>query len=83
MAKIYLRIWNPDTNEEDKWEFTAREIDELVEMEILDADTIGAAMDDTEAFAKVLEELSEKAYTYGNIAKRYIELTGKDLEINA
>lgn len=73
--KIYIKIWNPDTNEDELREFGTDEVDELMDMEILDADSLGWAMKDQEAFDKAMEIMEGTAFTYAEFLNHYLELT--------
>lgn len=71
--KIYLNIWNPDTNEEEWREFAIDEIDELYESEIIDEDMIGAAMDE-ELFDKTMQRFEGKTFTMSEIVSEYMDV---------
>ena len=71
--KIYLNIWNPDTDTEEWREFAIDEIDELYEMEIIDEDMIGAAMNE-DLFDKTMQRLEGKTFTMSQIVSEYMEI---------
>ena len=71
--KIYLNIWNPDTNEDEWREFAVEEIDELCSMGIIDADMIGAAMNQ-ELFEKAMQKLECTVFTMSQIVSEYMAI---------
>lgn len=79
--RVYLQIWNPDTDELEWREFSIDEVDELMDCEILDTDTLGYAMDNAEAFEKVMEMVSGRVFTYSEVVREYTRLTNEDLRI--
>ena len=42
--KIYIQFWNADTDEWEWREFSTDEVDELMQLEIIDCDSLGYAM---------------------------------------
>ena len=79
--KIYIKIWNPDTNEDELRAFGTDEIDELMEMGIIDTDSLGYAMKDQMGFFMAMEIVKDREFTYAELANHYLELTGSDIII--
>lgn len=82
--KIYIKIWNPDTNEDEWREFNTSEIDELMEQEIIDTDTLGWAMKDSQALSDAIDFVSQnspRGFTFEAIVDKYIEMTGQEIRI--
>ena len=50
--RIHLEVWNADTDEWEWRDFSASDIDDLLDKEIIDVDTLGYCMNDSEAFNK-------------------------------
>ena len=79
---IYLKIWNPETDETEERPFYTSEVEDLIDAEIIDDDMLGAAMKNVEAFTEVMRELEGTAYTYEDIVNAYIEKTGERVVID-
>lgn len=80
---IYIEMWNADTNEWEWREFSTKEIDELMEMGIIDEDTLGYAMKDLETFESIFEEMDaeNRPFTFCEFVERYIKSTGEEIRI--
>ena len=84
--KIYIEFWNADTGEWEWREFATDEIDSLMEMEIIDTDSLGYAMGvDQEAFDNALIHMTElnRAFSYKEFVDYFLSLTDKEIRIKA
>ena len=83
MKSIYVKFWNPDTNEDEWRVFYTSEIQSLYDLGIIDEDGIGYAMKNQEAFDSVMLELAEKqgGFTLQDFVERYIDMTGEEIRI--
>jgi hypothetical protein len=82
---IYIEFWNADTPGWEWREFSTSEITDLMEMGIIDFDALGYAMDDQDAFDKVLELMSEsrEAWTGERLVNTYLDHTDHEIRIKA
>lgn len=81
---IYIKIYNTETMQDEWREFYTREIEELIEQEIIDTDLLGwAMMKDKKSFDRAFEELEQAGgqFGYKEIADKYIELSGEEIRI--
>lgn len=82
---IYIQFWNADTAEWEWREFATSDIPELMELEIIDTDALGYAMDDQAAFDKVTDAMIEarEPWTYERMVNTYLENTDHEIRIKA
>lgn len=80
---IYIQFWNADTGAFEWREFYTSEIDELMDSGIIDNDTLGYAMDDSEAFNAAMDKLdaSGEAWSYERFVNEYLDLTDHEIRI--
>lgn len=83
--KIYIQFWNADTAKFEWREFATGEIDNLMELEIIDNDLLGYAMDDQDAFDAVMKEMIEERepWTYEKMVNAYLDRTDHEIRIKA
>lgn len=84
--KIYIQFWNADTDEWEWREFSTDEVDELMQLEIIDCDSLGYAMGvDQDAFEAALLHMTElnRAFSYKDFVDYYLSITDKEIRINA
>ena len=81
--RIYISRWNPDTNHTEWDNYSVKDIDFLVEKEIIDLDTLGWCMRDQDAFNKALENAYAKygSFSCSDLVNEYLSLTNKDIWI--
>ena len=81
--KILITRWNADKDADEWLEFDTNEIDGLFEMGIIDADTLGFAMNDQEAFEKAFEamESADHSFTHAELVNVYIDNTTQEIRI--
>ena len=83
IERIHIARWNPDTNKTEWDNYSTKDIDFLMEKEVIDTDTLGYAMRDHDAFAKALDNVSAKlgSFSYSDLVGEYLSLTNKDIWI--
>ena len=83
--KIYIQFWNADTAKFEWREFATSEIDGLMELEIIDNDSLGYAMDDHKAFDVVMDAMiaAREPWSYENMVNAYMEHTDHQIKIFA
>lgn len=83
--RIYLELWNPETDTYYKLGFLPEDIDFLMEKEIISTDSLGAAMNDQDAFEVALLEMTGKnrPFSYSDLVGEYLSLTKEDIIIKA
>lgn len=82
---IYIQFWNADTGEMEWREFASCDVDSLMELEILDVDTLGYYMDDPVAFDATLLAMTEKGgvWSWGDLVADYLARTDHEIRIPA
>lgn len=85
MARIFIEFYNADNGAMEWTPFAPEEIDELMEKEIIDADSLGYAMEDQKSFDEALIRATQKggAFSYSEIVEIYLSLTDSDIRIRA
>lgn len=81
MARIHLELWNADTNASEWLDFSAEEVNSLMDLGIIDEDTLGYAMKDQQAFDGAFECLSAGLITWADLVIEYLKRTTQDLWI--
>ena len=83
--KIYIQFWSADRGAYEWREFSTGEIDELMDLGIIDEDTLGYAMDDHDAFDQAMEALekSGEAWSYGRFVAEYLSRTDHEIRTEA
>lgn len=76
-------MWNPNTNHYKYIGFGWEDIDTLMEQEIIDADSLGYAMNNQEMFERVLNYIisTPRGFSYGELVRMYLDLTEEDIII--
>lgn len=84
-ARIFLEMWNPETDKMEWMPFAAEDIDFLMEKEIIDTDSLGYAMNDSEAFEMALLKITEmkRSFTYSEFVENYLSITDENIHIKA
>lgn len=84
MNRVFLDIQNHETGRMLQMEFSPEEVDGLVKNGIVDIDSLGYAMtEDQKAFDEALIQQVEKGaiFSYSDLVKAYLTITGKDVRI--
>lgn len=83
--KMYIQFWNVDEEKEEWREFSTGDIPFLMEKGIIDEDSLGYYMDDSDAFERALLHMSEsnEGWSYERFVDYYLSLTNKELRIKA
>lgn len=82
---VYIEFYNSDTGAIEWREFAPAEIDELMRLEIIDTDSLGYYMDDTEAFDAMIKAVSasNRPWSYGEMVNYYLDHTDREIRIRA
>jgi hypothetical protein len=80
--RIYIKIWNADTDTEELRPFSVEDAVELLQPEE-DPDTLAWAMGQTDqaALDKVFDDMWSESFTYVEVLNRFLKYTDKDLVI--
>lgn len=83
--RIYIETW--DTKKfKFKWVgYGTEDIDTLMDVGIIDTDSLGWAMNDSKAFNKAMDFISQYPgeFSYSEFVEMYLSLTDEDIRIKA
>lgn len=80
-SRIHIQKWNPDTNMNEWVDYSVKDVDFLLEKEIIDVDSLGFALSDSKAFDKAMDSLLNRSATYAEFVETYLSNTAKDIWI--
>ena len=82
---LYIEFYDADAGKMEWRKFEPSEVDSLMELGILDTDTLGYYMQDKEAFEKAMSEIScvSGPMSYGQLVAVYLTHSDSDLMIKA
>lgn len=77
--RIHIQEWNPDTNLLEWVGYSVKDVDFLLEKEVIDVDWLGFSMTDSRAFDIAMDSLLNRSATYSEFVETYLENTTKDI----
>lgn len=82
---LYIQFYNADMGRNEWLKFDPAEVDSLMDLGILDTDTLGYFMQDKDAFDKALDSISKAPgpMNYGQFVSEYLKTADSDIRITA